>query len=107
MGKQLTGQQMLFQKGKNDCSNILRASYFVCHEIAKRSKPFNEGDFVKDCIRVSWNIIPRQIIDKISLSRWTVARRIDEMSNDIVMSLKTDGSKFRFFSIAVRKHKCH
>ena len=76
----------------------------MCHKIAKHSKPFIEGDFVKDCIRGVVEIFyPEkcQVIDKISLSRWTVARRIDEMSNDIVMSLKTDGSKFRFFSIAV------
>ena len=32
LGKQLTGQQMLFQKGNNDCSNILRDTLNTIHE---------------------------------------------------------------------------
>ncbi|KAJ8018177.1 General transcription factor II-I repeat domain-containing protein 2 [Holothuria leucospilota] len=102
--KKLTGQQMLFRKVKSDSDMILRASYVVCHKIAKKSKPFTDGEFVKDCIKGVVDVIcpeKGKEVDKLSLSRWTVARRIDEMSDDIVNSLKEDGSKFNFFSIAV------
>lgn len=102
--KKLTGQQMLFRKVKSDSDMILRASYVVCHKIAKKSKPFTDGEFVKHCIKGVVEVIcpeKGKEVDKLSLSRWTVARRIDEMSDDIVNSLKEDGSKFNFFSIAV------
>ena len=54
-------------------------------------KPYSEGDFVKKCLTdVAEEMCPNMIqeFEKISLSRLTIARRIDELAGDICDSLK-------------------
>ena len=55
--------------------------------IAKRSKPFSDGEFVKKCFhRVADVLCPekKEQFKQISLSRQTIARRIEELGNSIV-----------------------
>ena len=53
-------------------------------------KPYSEGDFVKKCLTdVADERCPKTVreFEKISLSRWTIARRIDELAGDICDAL--------------------
>ena len=59
----------------------------MAKKIAKHSKPlFIDSDFVKDCIiEVSKIVCPDKetVFEQLSLSRWTIARRIDSMAEDV------------------------
>ena len=57
-------------------------------------KAYSNGDFVKEClIVVAQEICPKMVseIQKISLSLWTVAKRIDVLADDICITFKDKG----------------
>ena len=69
----------------------LRNSFLIAHRIAKKIKTYSDGDFMKEClIDVAQEICPKMVseIQKISLSRWTVAKRIDVLADDICVIFK-------------------
>jgi hypothetical protein len=47
---QLQKQQGLFTKLNSANNGIARASYVLSHKIAKHSKPFAEGECMKECL---------------------------------------------------------
>ena len=60
-------------------------------------KPCSEGDFVKKFLTdVAEEMCPKMIqeFEKISFSRWTIARRIDELAGDICDTLKDKVKNF-------------
>ncbi|XP_051784546.1 general transcription factor II-I repeat domain-containing protein 2-like [Erpetoichthys calabaricus] len=102
--KCVSAQEMLFRKHTDVADNIVRASFIVSEKIAKHSKPYSEGEFVKECLTAVTKVLcPEKSheMEKISLSRWTITRRIDEMASDIKLSIKNIASKFEAFSIAL------
>ena len=63
---------MIFTKRTTEQDNIVKARFIVAEKIAKHSKSFIEGDFVKDCIiEVSKILCPHKvkIFEQLSLSR--------------------------------------
>ena len=69
-------------------------------------KPYSEGDFVKKCLNdVTEEMCPKMVqeFEKISLSRWTIARRIDELARDICDTLKDKVKNFVLWSFAIDK----
>ena len=102
--KELKEQQTIFVKKRDDTDNIIRASYIVSEKIAKHSKNYSDGEFVKECLQAVVDILcpgRKKEIDNISLSRRTVTRRIDELATNIEMGLKELASKFKYFSLAI------
>ena len=102
--KELKDQQTIFVKKRDDTDNIIRASYIVSEKIAKHSKNYSDGEFVKECLQAVVDILcpgRKKEIDNISLSRRTVTRRIDELATNIEMGLKELASKFKYFSLAI------
>ncbi|GFW38751.1 general transcription factor II-I repeat domain-containing protein 2 [Trichonephila clavipes] len=57
----------------------------LSHLIASRSKPFTEGDFISEClIKAAELLCPAQIRKlSVSLSRNTVASRVDEVAEHL------------------------
>ena len=54
-------------------------------------KPYSEDDFVKKCLAdVAEEMCIKMVqeFEKINLSRWTIARRIDELAGDICDTLE-------------------
>ncbi|XP_072400185.1 protein FAM200C-like [Diabrotica undecimpunctata] len=51
--RELIGQQAMFTKPIQDSETAAEASYEISRMIAKRSRPFNDGDFVKECIEIA------------------------------------------------------
>ncbi len=46
----LKARQNTFTKQCSIQESVTKASYVVAHKIAKHSKPFSDGEFVKDCM---------------------------------------------------------
>ena len=56
------------------------------HKIAKHSKPFDEGEFIKECLIDSGAILcpdKKELFENVSLSRQTVTRRVDDISENM------------------------
>ena len=82
----------------------MKASYVIAWEIAKASKPFSEGEFVRTCITKAAELVcpeSRQALANISLSRPTVTERVEELSSDLRSQLKEKIKSFIAFSIAL------
>ena len=75
MIKNLKQQQLVFTKKSDNADNLLRASYIVSEKIAKHSKNYSDGEFVKDCLIVVTECLcpeKRKDFYNISLSRRTI-----------------------------------
>ena len=71
--------------------------FLIAQRIVQTMKPYSEGDFVKKCLTdVAEEMCPKMVqqFEKISLSRWTIARRIDELADDICDTLKDKVKSF-------------
>ena len=55
--KELKEQQTIFVKKRDDADNIIRASYIVSEKIAKHSKSYSDGEFVKECLQAVVDIL--------------------------------------------------
>jgi hypothetical protein len=76
----------------------------VSEKIAKHSKSFGDGEFIKEClVDVASIICPekKKYFENICLSRRTVVRRIGMMADDIKKSLKEKIARLKAFSIAL------
>uniref|UniRef100_H2Z350 SPIN-DOC-like zinc-finger domain-containing protein n=1 Tax=Ciona savignyi TaxID=51511 RepID=H2Z350_CIOSA len=72
--------------------------------VDKMQQMVNDGEFIKSCLEIFIeNVSPekKNLVEQISLSRFTVARRIDDLSENIEASLKDRISKCSAFSIAL------
>lgn len=101
---ELMVQQKTFFKRNEDAENVLRASFVVSEKIAKYSKSYSDGEFVKDCLVSVANIIcPQKSNDmsSVSLSRRTVSRRINELATDVQETLISKCLSFEVFSISL------
>ena len=100
----LVGQQSVFTNLSLQQESVVAASYIVAEVIAKKSKPFSDGEFVKECLnRVVDVLCPekKEQFEQISLSRQTIARRIEELGNSIEMKLAPKAGDFTFYSLAL------
>ncbi|KAL4719466.1 hypothetical protein ACJJTC_018536 [Scirpophaga incertulas] len=81
--RELIGQQAMFTKPIQDSEAATEVSYEISRMIAKRSRPFNDGDFVKECIEIAAKkMCPEAAkkFEKIQLNRITIQRRIMSLS---------------------------
>nr|XP_022915286.1 general transcription factor II-I repeat domain-containing protein 2A-like [Onthophagus taurus] len=81
--QELIGQQAMFIKPIQDSETATEVSYEISRMIAKRSRPFNDGDFVKECIEIAAKkMCPEAAkkFEKIQLNRMTIQRRIMSLS---------------------------
>ena len=100
----LSGQQLIFKNVSLQTESLVKASYAVAEIIAKKSKPFSDGEFVKECIECVADIIcpdKKAQFAKLSLSRQTVARRIEELASNVERTLKYRATNFQFYSLAL------
>jgi hypothetical protein len=82
----------------------VKASYTVSKILAKKMKPFADGEMIKECLTAVAEIAfsdKKDIISKISLSRFTIGRRIEDMSENITATLGERIQKFEWCSLAL------
>ncbi|XP_066978933.1 zinc finger MYM-type protein 6-like [Macrobrachium rosenbergii] len=100
----LKQQQSLFKNVRHVSDAAVKASYIISNEIAASSRPFTEGDFVKKCMLLTADVIcpdKRQAFANVSLSRNTIAERINEIAEDIDNQLQSKVKSFVAFSVAI------
>ena len=96
-------QQSIFSKVSKENEKAVHASYVLSELIAKHSKPFTEGDFIKNClIKAAEIVCPEnsKAFQTISLTRNTVAERITDLAANLEDQIKAKSSSFESFSIA-------
>ncbi|UYV76789.1 hypothetical protein LAZ67_14002019 [Cordylochernes scorpioides] len=96
-------QQFMFTKVSQESESAVHASYVLSEMIAKHSKPFTEGDFIKEClIKAAEIVCPGSVktFQAISLSRNTVVERVTDMARNLNDQIKEKSSCFEAFSIA-------
>ena len=90
--RNLQHQQSMFTRISSESEGATKASFIIAEEIAKASKPFSEGEFIKGCLEKVCSVVcpdKKQAFSNISLSRNTVASRVDELASDVESQLKT------------------
>ncbi|KFM58258.1 General transcription factor II-I repeat domain-containing protein 2, partial [Stegodyphus mimosarum] len=96
-------QQSMFSKVLQESEAAVHASYVLSELIAKHSKPFTDGDFIKECLMKAGEIVcPGNVkaFQSISLSRNTVAERVTDLAANLSDQIKAKSSSFESFSIA-------
>ena len=82
----LKKQQSVFTKQSIIQDAATEASFMVSYKLAKRNKPFSDGEFIKECMSdVASIMCPEHKTkwDSIALSRRTVVRRVQKISDDL------------------------
>lgn len=100
----LANQQLFFVKRQKENELCTKASYIVAEKIASQSKAFSDGEFIKECMEaVVQAICPERsrIFTQVSLSRSTITRRVEDIAENLAMSLKKTAGDFVFFSVAL------
>ncbi|XP_029656292.1 general transcription factor II-I repeat domain-containing protein 2B-like [Octopus sinensis] len=100
---ELRNQQRLLNSSIHSSSDTVKASYSVAMIISKRMKSFSDGEFVKECLdAVVKDILPDKTkkFSNISLSRQTICRRVNDISNEIVVTLRDQIKYFKSYSLA-------
>lgn len=100
----LSSQQLSIKKVTSESLTITKASYVVSSLIAKKSKPFIDGEFIKECLESVADVMcPDKKTDfsKISLSHQTISRRIDDIGKSIENKLEEKVRSFKYYSLAI------
>ena len=104
--RQLSNQCLMFQNMRSDNKKAARSSFLIAQKIAESMKPYSDGHFVKKCLmNAAQEMCPKMVteLEKISLSRWTVTWRIDELADDICVTLREKVKNFVSWSFAVNE----
>ena len=95
-------QHSVLEKPIEENENAIAES-FVAENVARYSRPFTDGEFARECIQdVAKLMVPSKhtFLKKISLSRTTIARRIEEIGENISEQLQSKADAFDYFSLA-------
>lgn len=101
-----SNQQSMFTKLHDKNKNALVASYEIAMLLAKKKKPFTDGE---ELIKPAFEIAARMLGDKnieiklkdIPLSNNTMTRRIEELSDNITEQVVFHATSCKFFSLAI------
>jgi hypothetical protein len=102
--RSLENSDSIFRVDLKKENAITKSSYDVALLLARKLKPFSDGEFVKDCVMsVVKNLCPERSEDfnNVSLSSRTIRRRIEEMSFDVSSTIKSSCKKLLVYSIAL------
>ncbi|GCC25072.1 hypothetical protein chiPu_0003477 [Chiloscyllium punctatum] len=77
-------------------------SYVISYKITRNSKPFSDGEFMKECLLDSAELIcpeKKEAFENVPLSRCTVTRRIGDITRNPERQHRA--VNFDFFSLAL------
>ncbi|CAN7948344.1 unnamed protein product [Ixodes pacificus] len=100
----LHSQRAVFSQQTQQNELVTLASYDVAHELAKRGKPFTDGEMVKDCaLRMATRLFPDKIniIRHVSLAPNTVPRRVEDIGTNITCQIAEEAKQFTHYSLAL------
>lgn len=87
----------------NDYS-LLKLSYILAYRIAKSSKSFSDGEFIKDRLLDVVDLVRPELkkcIDKLTLSRRTIVKRILEIDKHLHDQLRAQINGADYYSISL------
>jgi hypothetical protein len=82
----------------------VKASFIVSQILAKKMRPFSDGEVIKECLTAVTEIAfpdKKKIISNISLSRFTISRRIKDMSENIEETLEERIRHMEYNTLAI------
>ncbi|XP_066963215.1 general transcription factor II-I repeat domain-containing protein 2-like [Macrobrachium rosenbergii] len=100
----LKKQQSAFTRSREVSDAAVKASYLIANELVQASKPFSDGEFVKTCMLKAAEVVcpeKRPAFANISLSRNTVADRVEDLSGDLGRQMNDKIKSFIAFSVAI------
>lgn len=100
----LQTQQGLFTKCHANRDATVKTSFVLSHKIARRSKPFSDGEFIKECLVDSASLMcpeKKCSFEQVPLSRRTVTRRVEDIAENLELQLKEKAAGFDCFSLAL------
>ncbi|XP_027861956.1 general transcription factor II-I repeat domain-containing protein 2-like [Xiphophorus couchianus] len=100
----LQTQQNFFHRQTAIQESSTKASFLLAFKLAKASKPLSEGEFLKECIVDTADLLcpeSKGKFEKISLSRRTVTRRVELIDEDLVSELNKKAESFNLYSLAL------
>ena len=104
----LSAQQNLFVKPVLQSKAATITSFKISHLLAKKCKPFSDGEFIKDMFLEVSDVLfqsfknnneIRAAFQDLQLSRNTVMRRVEKMNENVSQQLQADISKCNAFSL--------
>ena len=99
----MSSEQNVFKKFVQQTENAVTASFIVAEKIACSSRIFTDENFVRSWInKVTKLLVTDQahMFEKISLSRATILRRVDDIGQNISDQLSLKAKSFMCFSLA-------
>lgn len=103
---QLQIRQGFFTKLHTSRDAATRTSFVISHKIAKKSKPFSEGEFITECLVDSVALIcpeKKEAFEEVPLSRRTVTRRFEDIAGNLELQLQSEVANFDFFFLALEE----
>jgi len=100
----LHSQQDIFNKANCENEALTLVSYKLAYILAKRGKPFTDGDIIKECmLEAVAELCPKKsnLFKLISLAPNTIARRIENMESSIIQQVVRKAQHFRWYSLAL------
>ncbi|KAM3836157.1 general transcription factor II-I repeat domain-containing protein 2A-like [Diretmus argenteus] len=104
----LQTQQGLFTKLHTPRDAAVRTSFVISHKIARKTKAFSDGEFIKEYLLDSVALICpekkaafKAAFENVSLSRRTVTRRVEAIAGNLELQLKNRAADFDCFSLAL------
>ena len=100
----LKKQQNVFTKQLTMQDALAKASFMVSYKLAKRNKPFSDHEFIKECMsNVAGIMCPEQKtkMDGFALSKRTVVRRVEKISDYLMSQLKDKSKEFLWYSFVL------
>ena len=102
--KAMLAEQSFFTRKSQESQCLTRASCNIAQLIAKSSRPFTDGDFVKECIQsICTKICPEKssLFNKVPSSRMTIQRRVEDLAKDANEQLHDRLASCTSFSVAL------
>lgn len=100
----LQAQQNTFIRQTTIQESSTKASYLLAFKLAKASKPFSDGEFLKECMVETAGVLcpeSKNKFEKISLSRRTVTRCVELIDEDLISKLNKKAESFTLYSSAL------
>ena len=97
-------QRNFFANFNQSNEDSVRTSFVISEMIAKSSRPFTEGLFIKECLIKASDILcpgKKKLFEGISLSPNTVASRVTDLAANVKKQLVATAKHFESFSIAL------
>ena len=84
--------------------NHKHVRFDISRILISHSKPFNDGSIIHECLIKTMEILyPKNVpeVKKISLSKQTITRNVEKISNYLYITLKDNLKSLKYFSIAI------